>query len=147
MKSFKLYASIKDGQLDFSSPEWASKKFNELPDGQYTLTVEKYFGQRTNQQNKYYWGCVIPLVSDGLVNVGYKEFKDSELVHEYLKKEFLTKKIGNENTGEFLEVPGSTKELSTKDFNDFIENVAQWCAEFLGFALPEPSSQSKLFAV
>lgn len=117
---------------------------NSLPDGRFLLTT-KNINKRSLPQNQYYWGCVVPMVKDGLVNIGYSEVKTNEDAHEILKHLFLKRKIVNQNTEEVIEIAGSTAELQTQEFNNFLEEVWRWASEYLGINIPEPSEQSKLF--
>ena len=45
-----------------------------LEDGRYFVTIKKK-NNRTNQQNKYWWSGVVPLVRQGLKDAGYNEVK------------------------------------------------------------------------
>lgn len=112
-------------------------------DGSYLVKVEPR-KKRSLSQNSYYWGVVIPIVKDGLRDAGYDDVKTGEDVHLILKTLFLKKHIPNHKTGEFIEVPGNTSGLTTKEFNEFIESVGKWGAEYLGIALPAPGQQSFL---
>ena len=120
-----------------------AKAFKELQDGKYLVTIESN-KHRSSEQNKYYWGCCLPLVRDGLKEAGYREVKTNEDAHEVLKYLFLKKRIPNEETGEVIEMLGSTAGLTTVEFNAFIEEVIQWAAEFLGIQIPLPNKQMQL---
>lgn len=115
-----------------------AKAFNELKDGRYLITIEGH-KNRSTQQNKYYHGCVLPLVKDGLRDIGYAEIKENEDAHEVLKYLFLKRSIPNEGTGEAIELLGSTTNLSTVEFNLFIDQIIQWAAEYLGIQIPLPN--------
>ncbi len=112
--------------------------FKDLADGRYSLKIEAA-NKRSLNQNAYYWGVVLPLVKDGLRDIGYREIKTIDDTHEALKYMFLKKQIGNENTGEVIEILGSTAKLTTVNFNEYIEDIAKWCAEFLGFCFTHAS--------
>ena len=114
-----------------------------LPDGRYFVTIKKK-NNRTNQQNKYWWSGVVPLVRQGLKDAGYNEVKTNEDAHEVLKALFLKKHISN-GDGVALEMSGSTTELSTIEFNELIANVQQWAAEFLNVIVPDPNTQVSIW--
>lgn len=85
---------------------------------------------RSNRQNRYLWGVVYKLISD---EVGHSP----EEIHEILKDKFLPKhKIEIGNLKE--EVPVSTKELTTADFNEYIETIQRFAAEQLSIVIPDP---------
>lgn len=118
--------------------------FEGLKDGRYLVKIESN-KTRSSPQNRYYFGCVLPLVKDGLIEIGYREISNNEQVHELMKFMFLKKNIVNEITGEVIETVGSTTGLSTIEFNEYIDRIAQFSAEMLGVVIPEPNSQTELF--
>ena len=140
MQEFIIH--IEQGKL--TNPKVFRKNIDELKDGAYLVQI-KIRKQRSLNQNAYYWGVVVDMVKDGLVNIGYDEIREADQVHELLKSMFLKKQMVNHNTGEVIEIPGSTAGLSTIDFNSFIDDVAKWCSEYLGFALPMPNEQTSIF--
>lgn len=129
---------IKNGQVTNKVPVY--KFFKELHDGSYLAKFQPR-KVRTNNQNAYYWS-ILPLIKDALHDVGYNEIRDKEDVHALLRVMFLKRRIVSEQTGELIgEISRSTTELSTGEFSEYIERIAQWCAEYLGFELPKPSEQ------
>lgn len=119
---------------------------NILPDGKFLITA-KNIRKRSLPQNAYYWGVVVPMVKDGLRDIGYSEVKTNEQAHEIMKHLFLKKKIINQVNADEIVIAGSTAELQTLEFNNFLEEVWQWASTYLNICIPEPSTQSKLFAV
>lgn len=116
----------------------------ELPEGKWMLKAEKK-DKRSNQQNRYYWGCVIPLVKEGLREAGYDDIKTDEHAHEVLKHLFLKKEIKNNNTDEVIQLSKSTTELNKLEFNEFIEEVAMWASSYLSIVIPEPGKQTEIW--
>lgn len=139
MKPLKLYAKIRDGILEFMSPDWVREKMAELKDGTYTLTIEKWFSQRTSPQNRYFHGIVVPLVFDGLVQAGFNEVKDTEDAKIVLKGLFLKKKISNGI--ETFEMIQDTHKLTTEEMAEFIDEVIMWAAVYLSITIPAPNQQ------
>jgi hypothetical protein len=135
------FINIRAGKIE--NPQGVRKAIAALPEGRYLMVVEKK-NKRSTQQNRYYFGCVLPIVLEGLRDAGWKEFEDAEEVHECLKHKFLKKHVANAD-GEAMEKIASTKKLSTVEFNEYIENIAQWAAEYLNVYIPPPASQSKLY--
>lgn len=96
-------------------------------------------------QNAFYWGCVLPIVKDGLCDVGYREVKTDQDAHEILKTLFLKKKIVNENSGEEIIIPGSTAKLTTLEFCSYIDEITQWASEYLSIVIPSPGEYMPMF--
>lgn len=102
------------------------------------IVIRKHKGKRTNEQNRYYWGVVIPILAD------FFGHDNSEDIHEDLKLKFnpiqskidSTKKIG-----------GSTTKLSTVDFysaeDSYIERIVRWSASEYGVYIPPPKKAEK----
>lgn len=116
-----------------------------LRSGRWVATITRYKKKRSLSQNAYYYGCVIPLVRQGLIDMGFEADKlNNEATHELLKAKFLKEDLGNEQ-GEFVTVIKSTTQLSTVDFMEYIEQIYQWSSEFLGIVIAAPGEQSEMF--
>lgn len=81
---------------------------------QYVLTT------RSNPQNAYYFGVIVDMISQETGN-------ELEETHELLKVRFL-KPIGKK----------STTQLTTVEFNTYIEKIQRWSAQELGCVIPDP---------
>lgn len=114
------------------------KAFVSLKDGRYLITI-KDMRKRSLPQNAYYWAVVVPLVRAGLYEAGYDEVQDNDDAHEVIKQVHLRKRIVSKQTGDVIDIAGHTKKLTIPEFNDFIERVSKWAAEFLGVVIPAPS--------
>ena len=91
-----------------------------------TVAVAREVRDRSNPQNKYYWGVVIKLLSDW---AGY----EPEEMHESLKDRFLA--MPDARTG--LRISHSTTKMTTNEFSEYIETVKRFAAEN-GINIPEP---------
>ena len=76
---------------------------------------------RSEKQNNYYFGVVVDMLSNETGN-------ELEETHELLKLRFL-KPMGKK----------STTELTTVEFNAFIERIQRWSAQELGCVIPDPN--------
>lgn len=111
--------------------------FNQLKDGKHLITI-KDLRKRSLNQNNYYWGVIVPTVRKGLYDAGYDDVQTNDDAHEVLKYVLNKKEIINKQTGEMINVAGSTAKLSIPEFNDFIERICKWAAEYLGITIPSP---------
>lgn len=121
-----------------ANPAAIRKAFTGLQDGTYQVKISPR-KVRSLQQNAYYWGVVCEMVKDGLQDVGYRSIQTEEDAHEFLKALFLKKQVVNEETGEAIEIHGSTATMLTQEFNFYIDQVLQWAAEYLGIVIPLPN--------
>lgn len=89
------------------------------------VKIERIYSPRSNEQNRYYWGVLLKIFSE---ETGYTQ----QELHEALKYEFLKKDMGR------LTGAKSTKELNTKEFNDYISTVRNFASRDFGCYIPSP---------
>ena len=141
----KLRATIENGKLDFTgSRQWVQERIKLLQDGEYTVEIKRYRKPRSQQQNAYLHGVLIPCFREALNEAGYDEVRDDVQAKEIIKQMFLKKKIVNKDTGEVLEYVQNTSELSTEETAKLYEDVWKWTAENLNYVIPSPGQQSEL---
>lgn len=104
-----------------------------------TITIERKHKKRSGNQNRYYWGAVIPIVKQGLYDAGI--ILSSIETHELLKENCNKTEIVNERTGVVIERSGSTAALTPSEFMDYMTRVKYFCLEFLNVTIPEPQEQ------
>lgn len=89
---------------------------------------------RSNQQNRYYWGCVLPLISE---TTGHT----IEECHEICKHFFSIKKIVLEEkrATHHIKIPISTKQLNTVEMEEYLSKVRSWASMELSCYIPLPN--------
>jgi len=91
--------------------------------------------KRSIPENSFYWGVVLPTVSDHL---GYT----NDELHEIFKSLFLSEvKYIKMNNGQIREVryAKSTASLKVFEFEQYLENIRTWSALELGISIPLPN--------
>jgi hypothetical protein len=119
--------TYKDGKLHIVNRKGFAtylSTFNGLP---FELIARKPRKARTTNQNNYYWGIVLALISQ---TTGH----EPDELHEAFKRKFLTKH--NEHGLEFVQ---STTELSTADMVYYVEQVRRFAAMELETIIPDPN--------
>lgn len=107
------------------------------------ITFEKPKKKRSNPQNAFYYGVIIPIVQNCLRDAGY--IMTNEATHDLIKLKFLKEVIlTNEDTGEVVERVKSTTELSTSQFMDFIAEISVFTNEYFGVIIPSPNDDLTL---
>ena len=129
---------ITSGKLHLHSRQHFIEELRQM-DGQDVQVTVKRSRTRSSQQNRYYWGGVIPVVAAGLRELGVR--MTAEQTHDLLKYKFCKTEIVT-NDGDILETLGSTARMDTAEFSIFIEQVQQWAAEYLGIQIPDPNEQT-----
>ena len=85
---------------------------------------------RSVQQNRYYWGQVVPAIAEMMGEQDHNE------VHEILKAKFNLKiKIFN---GTEIRFSGDSKTMNTAEFEDYLRKIRMWGDEF-GCMIPKPN--------
>ena len=91
----------------------------------------------SNQLRRYYFKVVVFEVMMGLFEAG-TEATPKE-IHEYLKHRFLPVWILNEDKWEYEQQDGSTRELTNKEFIQYIEKIQRWAALYLNVVISDPN--------
>ena len=96
--------------------------------------------RRSNNQNAYYWGVIIPIWQNILITEWGEPYSIQE-THEFLKYNCnYTEKV-NEATGEVLRASKSTQDNSTTDQEMFHLKARQLAQEMFNVPIPEPGEQ------
>ena len=102
------------------------------------IVIRKHSSKRTNDQNAYYWGVVIPILAK------YFGHDNPDDMHEDLKLEFnpIESKV---SPGK--KIGGTTTALSTVEFfsadDSYIERICRWAASEHGIYIPPPEKVDK----
>ena len=92
------------------------------------LSIKKEKSQRSLNQNAYYFGVVVEILSDF---TGYER----EEMHEALKEKFLSSEIDEHG----LRKIKSTTKLKTTEMEDYLERIRRWAATELNCYVPLPN--------
>jgi len=137
----KYNAYVKDGRLRIVWARHFKEDVARLEGKRLTITIEQRRKKRSIEQNAYYWGVVVSMIQEGLREVGYYMTKDE--AHELVKFKFLRRKIQNKQ-GETIETLGSTTNMTTVQFEEYILAVKDWALEYLGVSIPDPNEQMEV---
>jgi hypothetical protein len=110
---------------------------------QIVIKIEKAKKKRSTQQNRFYYGVIIPIVQNCLKEAGH--IMTNESTHDLIKLKFLKEALFvNEETGEVIERIKSTTELSTSQFMDLLAEINNFTFEYFGVSLPSPNDDLTL---
>ena len=93
------------------------------------IILRKRKKQRSDQQNRYYWGVVIDILGK---TFGY----EPEEMHNALRFKFL--QIDSAIQPGLISAQSTTK-LSTVEFMDYIAKIQRWAAQEFQIYLPDPN--------
>ncbi len=103
-------------------------------DGPVEIEIKPYKYIRSNEQNRYYWGVVVRLISE------HTGFTDNE-VHEILKHIHLVKRlfIKTNSKDDNVWITRSTRDLKTSEMEEYLSKCRMWASTELGVFIPEPN--------
>ena len=119
--------------LGFLEPTELKHILSDMPDYvEVVIRQEKH--PRSRQQNKYYWGVVVETLAKEL---GYLP----DEMHEILKAQFLREhiKIQHGFAEKEVEVIKSTTDLSTKEMEEYCEQIRIWAIHDFGIRILTPN--------
>ncbi len=108
-----------NNDLDLDSKAYYHHQLNKFEEGErVTLIITNQKPQRTEQQNRYYWGVYLPLIAS---ETGERNL---DRLHELFKGKFLTTGIVDV-LGEKVRIKKSTTKLSIKEFKEYISAIEE----------------------
>jgi hypothetical protein len=109
---------------------------SQLPGKMVRVEISLYRKRRSDGQNKYYWGVIVPVVTRMLRDFG-NEVNEYD-THDYLKTRVM--KLGRMMIGpggEPERVLGSTSEVPLEEWGEKMEMIRSWAASH-GTQIPLP---------
>lgn len=118
----------------------AIKSFNNCD---VVLTIAKSKKKRSNQQNSYYWGLLIPITQNA-IKTEWGEIWSKEKTHDFFKLHFNYVEKVNENTSEVIRVPKSTTDNTTTQQEEFHAQIREFLKEWFNVDCPLPNENLEL---
>ncbi|HEX6427977.1 MAG TPA: recombination protein NinB [Niastella sp.] len=138
MKPLLLYGTInQEGILNIQNRDRLKHWCWDNPGKEIRIRFAPKGVKRSLPQNAYYWGVVIREITIALHDLGHQDV-DDETVHEIMKMKFNNEQVVNEQTGEVMDLPKSTTDLTKTEFAEYVDRIRQWASEFLSIDIPGP---------
>lgn len=127
--SITISGYVRDGKMPHKCGEMVRSLIARMEGQKVDITVAKAKKRRSNGQNAFYYGVVIPAVKELFSASG--DTVSETFVHTYLKAE-----IGGFKT--MITMPDGTKryacdsstKLSTMQWEDWMDKIRAWAAEY-----------------
>lgn len=139
MKSISIVSRVENGKLRQNNA-LLRETIRKFEGKEIEITIKRKYKQRSLPQNKFYWGVIIPLFQQ-LILDNWGEIKDKEEIHEVLKYQCNYEERANLITGEITKIPKSTTELTTFGWLEYEQKIRQFAMDFFNTTLPEPNEQ------
>ena len=142
MKRIEVTTSIHNGlfKRNRNTVLDAIKSFNG---SDVVLTIDKVKKKRSNNQNRFYWGCLIPLMQKGAKDM-WGESWSIDKAHKHLSKLFVFHESVNVKTGLITQTPKSTTELTTTDWEVYVTEIRIYLLENFDIEAPSPNEEITL---
>lgn len=137
MQPLEFDGYVKDGKIERNVAIQIGSAIGLMNDCRLLVTLKQVKRKRSNRQNRYYWGLVVPLIRQMFEDGG--NVVDEDEIHGFLKEHVgkLTKVI-IDPSGTRRKVVRSSTETDTAEFEDYLTKVRAWAAE-MGCSIPEPN--------
>lgn len=138
----EFYTTVTNGQL---TKTWQNA-VNSFEGQRVAVSIQKAKKKRSNPQNAFYWGVVIPILKNAFIELGY--LWNDDATHDFIKKvvaetdpETITEEVVFKSSGLIETRIKSTSELTTTEFCQYVETIQRWSAENLDIYIPDPNEQ------
>ena len=137
MKKISIISDVNNGNLKRNRGE-IKNALKSFEGKTIKLTIEKFANKRSNNQNNYYWGIVVPILKDAIYNE-WGEIWSKEKTHDFCKMQFNYFEKINEETGEIVRVPKSTTENTTTTQEEYHLEIRKFAKEWFNVDIPLPN--------
>jgi len=118
----------------------AIKSFNGFD---VVLTITKAKKKRSNNQNAYYWGLLIPLTQNA-IKTEWGEIWSKEKTHDFYKLHFNYVEKVNETTSEVIKIPKSTTDNTTTQQEEYHAQIREFLKDWFNVTAPLPNEGLEL---
>ncbi len=128
----KHYAHIDiNGKLVLSNPQIFKNELLRMKDRKVFVVVDEEKPTRSNEQNRYYWGVVLKLLSE---YTGYTE----DEIHEVLLDKFSIKKEVKIKDETHL-IKSRSHKMKTTEFEDYLTKIRMFAQIEFEILIPLPN--------
>lgn len=115
--------------------KWPSITAKTLAGKEVVVKLSKAAKRRSDAQNRYMWGILIPAVQKAMREEG--SIYTPEEVHDIMKESLGHYKVV-EYHGQRFKILERTKSLSTEEFCSYVDTYRAWAEENLHIYIPLP---------
>jgi hypothetical protein len=126
----KFSGTAKSGKVVYDNKESFDRYLMTLEGKKVNIVVAEFKKNRSLNQNRYYWGVVIKVLSD---ETGYEK----EEMHTYLADKFLG--FYTDVYGKTLKVIPTTSSLKTMEFEEYLSKIRIFASKELSIYIPDPN--------
>jgi len=139
MRKIEITTSVANGILN-KNRNRIVEAVKSFEGKEVVITIQVKRKKRSNPQNAYYWGVIVPIFQKGIKDNWGENFSIKE-THEHLKYRFNSKEKLNKDTGEIINIPKSTTDNSTEDQERYCNDIREFVREWFNVVIPLPNEQ------
>ena len=136
MKKITIYTEVKNGKL--TNRNKIIEAYQSFEGKRIEVTFQRAKKKRSNPQNRYYWGVIVPFFQQGIKEC-FGELWSAEKTHEHLKLNFNFEEKVNVKTSEVTKLYKSTSENSTIEMEEYHERIRVWMFDNMDIVVPLPN--------
>jgi len=128
----KFFAQVDNGKITIRQADRTAYQslLQKFEGKSIIISLSLPHKNRTISENRYYWGVVVEILANFF---GYTKHE----CHDALKHKFLS--VPGDIMPGKLPVVKSTAELSTTEFEEYLDNIRTWALLDLGINIPLPN--------
>ncbi len=136
------YSDVKNDKLQENIRNKIAEDLSQFNNKRIEITIQQVKGKRSEQQNKYYWGCVVAYQQDCFKEMWGALFTKDQ-VHDWNKANiFCEEKIDEE--GVVYKIPGKSSVKTTSEFEDRMELIRQFFKTHFDWKIPLPNEEIEI---
>jgi hypothetical protein len=139
LKQIKVISKVVNGKLIRNRAK-VKQAVQSFEGNEIEIIVKRKTNHRSNQQNAYYFGVVIPITIQAVENE-WGETWDIEKAHNLYKSLFLYEEKVNPETSEVIKVPTSSTENTTTKQEVFHTQCRDFLKEWFNVEVPLPNEE------
>lgn len=129
MKKHKIFFAPNNGEINYEIDGQFDRIILSLRPKRHVMTIEEYRRNRSSEQNRYYWGIIMKMISD---ETGYLP----DEVHQLMAQKFLGTYEKNGHT--FVK---STTRLNTAEMEEYHSQIRMFASMELHLYIPLPNER------
>jgi hypothetical protein len=138
----EIITKVENGNLN-RNRNLIKKAIESFEGKEIVLKIERVKKQRTEDQNSFYWGVIVQLTKQAILEY-WGEVWSKEQIHTYYLINLPTyREVVNKKTGEVKEVLKSSSQMTTIEMSNWWERIGKYMAENFDTVLPEPNKDLK----
>lgn len=149
MRKTEEYGYIKDGKLHINYRSRFDSGIRMMGDCRVTIKVERRYKKRSTigdngtGQNGYYFGIVVSEYRRGAWETQQRILSTDD-AHAELKANCNYVERYNDETGLVCRTINSTADLTTVQFEEYLDRCREFINEWFGIRVPMPNEQGEL---